>query len=89
MAVETHRCIVGVLVVMERAKIGAGGIGRLDRVVGQNVIALEVSGKRRTVNRTTIEQFTDTQCFGFPPSTDWDAGQVRCLPGLLEFRERV
>ena len=63
------------LVVMERAKIRAGGIGRVDRVVGQNVIALEVSGKRRTVNRTTIEQFTDTQCFGFPPSTDWMRGR--------------
>jgi hypothetical protein len=88
-AVEAQRCIVGVLVVMEPAKIRAGGIGSVDGMVGQNMISFEMSDERRAINRTTIEQFTDTQCFGFPPSTDWDAGQVRCSPGLLEFRDRV
>lgn len=60
--VKSERRVVGVLVVVECAKISAGRIGSIDRCVGQDVVSLEVSNVRRAVNRTTIEQFADTQC---------------------------
>ena len=62
MPVEAERRIIGVLVIVERAKISAGRIGSVDRCVGQHVVSLEVLNVRRAINRTTIEQFADTQC---------------------------
>ena len=77
MPVEAERRVVGVLVVVEGAKISAGRIGSVDRVVRQNVITPEMSGVRLAVNRTTIEQFADTQCLVSLPQV------VGCGAGAL------
>ena len=88
-ATEPKRRVIGVLVVVERAKICVSGIGGVDGVIRQSVFTLEVSDVRRAVNRATIGQAADTHSVFFPPLDGCDAGQVRRSPGLLEFCERV
>ena len=72
-ATEAERRVIGVLVVVEPAKIRTTGIGSADGVIRQSVFALEVSNVRRPVNRTAIDQVADTHSCVFPPSPAWDA----------------
>jgi hypothetical protein len=94
-ATEAERRVIGVLVVVEPAKIRAASIGGVDGVIWQGVVALEVSNVRRAVDRTSIDQMADIHCCAFPPLPDWDAragalfaGPPRVPQTRLENRSR-
>jgi len=82
-ATEAERRVIGVLVVVEPAKIRTTGIGSVDGVIRQSVFALEVSNVRRPVNRTAIDQVADTHSCVSLPHLLGMRGQVRRSPGLL------
>jgi hypothetical protein len=74
---------------MERAKINAAVVDRRHGISWEAVLGPEVACIGFAVGDATIDQMSNAH--GLVPSvrSDGDAGQVRCSPGSVGFRERV
>src|ERR1700694_4753207 len=88
-ATQSERGVVVVLVVVESTKIHAAVVDRCHGVSWEAVFGPEVACVGFAVSGATIDQMSNAH--GLVPSvrSDGDAGQVRCSPGSVGFRERV
>src|ERR1700694_4522972 len=88
-ATQSDRVVVVVLVVVECAKVHATVVDRCHGVSWEAVLGPQVACIGFAVSGATIDQMSNAH--GLVPSvrSDGDAGQVRCSPGSVGFRERV
>src|SRR5438552_2925481 len=87
-ATQSERAVVVVLVVVERAKVHATVVDRRHGVSWEAVLGPQVACVGFAASGATIDQMPNTHSLF--PSVEWlECGQVRCSPGLLEFRKRV
>src|SRR5258708_1854557 len=88
-ATQSDRVVVVVLVVVEGAKVRAAVVDRRHSVSWEAVVGPQVACVGFAVSGATIDQMSNSH--GLVPSvrSDGDAGQVRCSPGFVGFRERV
>jgi hypothetical protein len=87
-ATQSDRVVVVVLVVVEGAKVHATLVDRRHGASWEAVLGPQVACVGFAVSGAPIDQIPNTHSLF--PSVEWlDAGQVRCSPGLLEFRKRV
>src|SRR5438552_8960751 len=87
-ATQPDRVVVVVLVVMEGAKVHATLVDRRHGASWEAVLGPQVACVGFAVSGATIDQMPNTHSLF--PSVEWlECGQVRCSPGLLEFRKRV
>src|ERR1700736_5767440 len=89
-ATQSDRVVVVVLVVVEGAKVHATVVDRRHGVSWEAVLGPQVACVGFAVGGdATIDQILDTHWLVPSVRSDADAGQARCSPGSVGFRERV
>src|ERR1700732_2227595 len=88
-ATQSDRVVVVVLVVVEGAKVHATVVDRRHGVSWEAVLGPQVACVGLAVGDATIDQMSNTHWLVSSVRSDADAGQARCSPGSVGFRERV
>src|SRR6202162_1790004 len=88
-ATQSDRVVVVVLVVVECAKVHATVVDCRHGVSWEAVLGPQVACVGFAGGAATIDQMSDTHWLVPSARSGADAGQARCSPGSVGFRERV